>query len=186
MKQLFTIYRHKDLNFQGTLIARRARRAIIFKDDCLLLVKSEKYGELKFPGGGIDPDETPFQTLSREVMEETGYGITQTIVPFGSTVEFGKDFLGEYDIFKQESEYYLCELHGEPQALSLDDYEIDYGYHPVFALPQMAIANNEAIPANEKIPWKERDTLILKLLQATICNSQTGEPDQNETKDRNS
>jgi len=37
------------------------------------MVRSQKYGEYKFPGGGIERNETHAEALIREVMEETGY-----------------------------------------------------------------------------------------------------------------
>ena len=39
-------------------IYRVAVRGIIFIDDKLLMIE-DKYGEVKLPGGGIDPGESP-------------------------------------------------------------------------------------------------------------------------------
>ena len=49
---------------------------LIVKGRQVLLALTEDEDEaLMFPGGGIDPSESPIQALHREVMEETGWRI---------------------------------------------------------------------------------------------------------------
>lgn len=49
---------------------------LIVKGRRVLLALTEDEDEsLMFPGGGIDPGESPIQALHREVMEETGWRI---------------------------------------------------------------------------------------------------------------
>jgi hypothetical protein len=100
------------------------------------------------------------------VKEETGYTIKPEITPFGSTCEYARDFEGKYHIFQQESDYYICDIYEHQESLNLDDYEIEYGYHPLFIKIETAIQINDRIPPNDQIPWKERDTRVLKLLLA--------------------
>jgi len=165
MNRLLTIYRQPDITPEtGTAIRRKAYRAIIFKDDLILLIKSEKYGELKFPGGGKEANESAFQVLYREVMEETGYRLKSKIHPFASTMEYAHDFKGEFDYFIQDSRYYFCDIHPVQQSTNYSDYEIEYGYHPLWIRLEDAIANNSDVPANDLIPWRERDTEMLKIL----------------------
>ena len=45
-------------------------------DDILLTHQAEPDDEFQLPGGGIDPGEHPLPALHREVMEETGWHIT--------------------------------------------------------------------------------------------------------------
>lgn len=48
---------------------------VIIKDDKIALIKKARggyKGKLDLPGGGIEHDETPHQTLQRELMEEAG------------------------------------------------------------------------------------------------------------------
>jgi len=49
---------------------------LIMKGRQVLLALNESPGEeVVFPGGGIDPGESPIQALHREVMEETGWRV---------------------------------------------------------------------------------------------------------------
>ncbi len=165
MAFLFILHRHSDMNLKGTILNRKACRGIIFSHGKLLMIKSEKYGEVKFPGGGISENEKQFQALKREILEETGYLIKSRIRFFGSTLEYAKDFEGLFDIFKQESKYYFCEIYDFQSPLQLDGYEVEYGYQPLFISLDDAIKTNESVPSDDQIPWKERDTMVLKMLK---------------------
>jgi len=165
MAYMFTLHRHSDMNLNGTILNRKACRGIILSHGKLLMIKSEKYGEVKFPGGGISENEKYFQALKRELLEETGYLIKSKIRLLGSTLEYAKDFEGLFDIFRQESKYYFCDIHEYQSPLHLDGYELEYGYQPLFISIDDAIKINESIPSDDQIPWKERDTMVLKILR---------------------
>lgn len=57
---------------------RTAARAIIIRDNKLLVMKRNKFGDIYYSliGGGVDPGETPEQALIREVHEEASMGLT--------------------------------------------------------------------------------------------------------------
>ena len=85
MKQLFTIDL-KDYNPNGKKYYRPSVRGIIFDDKGnIAMIYSQKYHFYKFPGGGIEGNETHLETLAREIKEETG----MTLIP-ESAKEFGE------------------------------------------------------------------------------------------------
>ena len=54
------------------------------------VVKSEKYGYMQLPGGGIDNGESITDALLRETREETGF-LIKDINPIGYTLEKRED-----------------------------------------------------------------------------------------------
>jgi 8-oxo-dGTP pyrophosphatase MutT (NUDIX family) len=53
------------------VISRYAVRAVVVRASQLLLLRS-RHGDLKFPGGGVESGETPYEALTREIAEECG------------------------------------------------------------------------------------------------------------------
>ncbi|HOP57682.1 MAG TPA: NUDIX domain-containing protein [Bacillota bacterium] len=162
---IFKIYRQPDINLSGSTLHRFAFRGIIWFGDKLLMIQSKKYGEMKFPGGGKEKGEKTLKTLRREVLEETGYVIKPHPRYFGHTIEYARDYKGEYDVFKQESGYYFCEVYPENKGTAYSSGETAYGYHPILVTLDEAIKNNENVQSNDIIPWKERDTKMLYTLK---------------------
>jgi NADH pyrophosphatase NudC (nudix superfamily) len=87
---------------------RRAVRAIIIKDDQILLIHRNKFGHEYdiLVGGGIDIGETPEQALLREIQEEVGVSVSQPRLVF---VERAGEPYGDQLIF-------ICNyVDGEPR-----------------------------------------------------------------------
>ncbi|MBU1144368.1 MAG: NUDIX domain-containing protein [Firmicutes bacterium] len=164
MKLLFTSKRQTDLDLSLSTLYRKAYRAIIYQNKKLLMIKSQKFGEVKFPGGGKNKGEKAFDVLKREVLEETGCLIKTKITPFGETLEYAKDYENVFDLFKQKSLYYICKIHNKRFSLALSDYEVEYGYEPIWISIEEAIEINMNVLSNDYIPWKERETLVLEML----------------------
>ena len=147
-------------------------RSIIFQDKALLLVQSTRFGEVKFPGGGIEIGESHRDALRRETLEETGYAILPTtIAPYGKTIVMRKGFQGE-EIFHQVSFYYTCNVSstGFMKAQPQDGYETDYGYHPVFCEIKEAIEINRALLGIPQIPWVPRDLAVFEELETRMVS----------------
>ena len=159
-----TIYRHECLDLSATRLSRLAARALVVQDGKYLFIRSKKYGECKFPGGGVDDSESMTQAVARELAEETGYLLVGSPILYGKTIEYARDFEGKYAIFHHESLYYRCEIGEHHGVMHLDDYERDYGYEPLWLPLEEAISINEQVPHNDRIPWKERDTFVMKRL----------------------
>ncbi len=62
----------KDYNPDGKKFVRPSVRGIIIKNGKIAMVHSIKYNYYKFPGGGIEDNESKIETLIREVREESG------------------------------------------------------------------------------------------------------------------
>lgn len=63
---------------------RKAARAIVFKDNDLLVVHRNKFGRQyeTLPGGGVAINETPEQTVVRELQEETSLELSNPRLVF--------------------------------------------------------------------------------------------------------
>jgi ADP-ribose pyrophosphatase YjhB (NUDIX family) len=48
-------------------------RGVVFRDDRILLVKEAQDGLWTLPGGWADPNESPSESVTREVWEESGF-----------------------------------------------------------------------------------------------------------------
>lgn len=165
MVRFCTLFRQQNLDIHSKSFHKRmAYRGIISQGNKILVIKSNRFGEIKFPGGGKKLGESAYQVLSREILEETGYQIKTKIKPFFSILEYAKDFQGEVDLFIQDSKYYFCSVHEYQKMTSYSGYEVDYGYYPMWVTIEEAIKNNEKVSSRELIPWLERDTIMLKLL----------------------
>lgn len=60
----------------STYRERQAVRAIVVKDNKVLLIHSEKYNTYTLPGGGVEAGESLEQAVVREAREETGMAIS--------------------------------------------------------------------------------------------------------------
>lgn len=84
---------------------RVASRGIVFKNDKMLAFLKQKTGQYKLPGGGREGEETPEETFTREVLEETGYTI-KNIRKLGITkgnTQLSHVFIAEADKYVGEN-----------------------------------------------------------------------------------
>lgn len=148
---------------------RVACRAIIIKDNKLAMIKGKKFNELKFPGGGLEQDETHLECLMREVVEETGLIIdVLTQNPFGLVTEIRKSTIEVDTIFQMNSYYYTVSLDDTKLGkTNLDPYEIEHGYELIWVDIHDAITTN-TLALNQSIKdatWIERELKVLELLK---------------------
>lgn len=162
-----------DQNYPKTdnILQREAVRAIILFENRIALVKSQKEGFYKFPGGGIKQGESHSDALMRETREEVGLNIIPaTIKPFGMMIERRKSTLCENEIFEQKSYYYLAKTDLKIEVQNLDDYEKDLDYQLTLIDLDTAYKTNLALQNNEIYPFIKRETFVLDTIQKYLKN----------------
>lgn len=149
------------------IINRIAIRAIIYKDNQFLMISNNK-GDIKFPGGGLEPNENHGETIRREVEEETGFIVSDVGGLIGTVIERRKDKFETNCIFEMKSYYYRCKVTGEKTEQSLDDYEAALEYKPKWINLDEAISINLAVVEEEKNPWVDRELYVLQQLTSSF------------------
>ncbi|HVU59217.1 MAG TPA: NUDIX hydrolase [Candidatus Saccharimonadales bacterium] len=94
---------------------KKAVRAIVFKDNQLLVIQRNKFGKkyCTLPGGGVEMGETIDQALRREMAEETGLQLGNARLVF--TEAAGEPYGTQY--------VYLVDYAGGEPALAPDSDE---------------------------------------------------------------
>lgn len=163
MRLLFELDK-KDYDIHGKAFVRPSVRGIIIQDGKIAMVHSLKYNYYKFPGGGIENNESQIETLIREVQEEAGLVvIPETIKEYGLVHRIQKGKIEP--VYIQDNFYYLCQT--EPTIISqhLDDYEADERFTLEFVEPQTAIEANREKDHGPKDPiMLEREAKVLECL----------------------
>lgn len=153
----------KDYDDLCTVFKRTAARAIVKRGDQYLLIYS-KYGDYKFPGGGLKEGETLEETMIREVKEETGYHVMpDTIHYYGKVLERRKGEKG--DILKMNSYYYFCGVEIDAGDRKLDEYEEEYDYQVVWMPLTDAIERNKMVTDFDTCPWVIRELKVMETLK---------------------
>lgn len=159
-----------DMNYNDCIYhnIRIAIRGIIFINDKVVMIKSGKFGEYKFPGGGQEIGEDHLTTLKREVKEETGLVVlSETISEFGSIREKRKSIYNDNELFEQNSYYYLCKVDPyKKEDTNYTEHEIEYGYHYLTVDLDKAYKNNLKIISmmGKKANFIKRETIVIERL----------------------
>jgi 8-oxo-dGTP pyrophosphatase MutT (NUDIX family) len=159
-----------DISQYRTTCAREAARAIIHFNGLLLLIFSENVGDYKFPGGGIEQNESHSQCLIREVKEESGYTVTHIGKKLIEITEYNQSNNSSDELFKMVSHYYVCSVTDTVGNQNLDEYELKLGFVPKWIKVEDAIKSNKAIKNgnSSKPAWLDREIWALEQLQKTF------------------
>ena len=149
-------------------VVRTAVRGILLRGDLILLIRTAK-GDLKFPGGGLEENETFEEALIREIREETGYVNVKvkTDNPFATYIERKIDEYDTQAIFESRSYYSFVNVIGEERInVMLDDYEEVLQFQAEWIPIKDAIIQNTYALFSEEEPndWVEREITILQAL----------------------
>lgn len=165
MRLLFEIDT-KDYNANGRAFVRPSARSIIIKDKKVAMVHSIKYDYYKFPGGGIEENETNKDALIRETLEEAGLVVVpESVKEYGYVHRIQKSNHVDVDHFVQDNYYYLCDIEKEIVQQKLDDYESDEQFTLEFVYPDKAIYINRNMEHGPKDRnMLEREAKVLEIL----------------------
>ena len=146
-------------------IYRVSVRGIIFLDGKLLMIENS-FGEVKLPGGGMEPGEDEYQALIREVKEETGYDVIfKSIRPFGE-VEEKRLSVQEPMIWHQINRLYFCDVYPERGQCEYSENEEKYEFRQVFYTIEEALEKNEKMLEKEgRQAWNQREYRTMLLIK---------------------
>ena len=164
------IYRddEKSLNFDNCkIILRNAVRAVIVNENKILMVRLGKTNEYKFPGGGIEKNETVEEALKREVLEEAGCNVAKIEEKIGIMIELGIAEEDKKSVFKMVSEYYNVRIDSNRFDQKLDKYEEELEFMPCWMEIEKAYKTNREIINNRyaSTPWIRRETRVLEIVK---------------------
>ena len=161
----------KDYDLNGVAFIRHSARCIHIKNGLVAMVHSVKYDYYKFPGGGIEKDESAENAMIRETLEEAGLVvIPESVKEYGYVHRIQKRDHADADYLVQDNYYYLCDVEEGVQAQILDDYEADERFTLEFVEPDKAILANRKVihgPNGQAMRNQEleREARVLELLK---------------------
>ena len=119
----------KDYDQCTHVFRRDSARSIIIRDGRIAMIHSQKYDYYKFPGGGINKNETPVEAMIRETREEAGLiVIPEAVKEYGYVHRIQRSDKNQSQCFVQDNYYYLCEVRDEKVPQKLDGYEAKESY----------------------------------------------------------
>ena len=166
---MIEIFCKENLNLAGKIYYREAVRGIIIKESKILLIYSEKNGDYKLPGGGIEEGETPEEALIREFQEASGVRVVVFVIIL-EVMEYDEGQFDDCDVFKMLSTYYECkEIRVMRQ--NLDSYELEMGFTPKWVEIDEAISTNYRILKETICPrWTKRETQVLEYIKKNLIS----------------
>ena len=99
-------------------------RGVVFKDNKVLLVKEKADSGWTFPGGWADPNETPSESVEREVHEESGFEVkVKKVLAVYDRRKQGHIPPFPYHVYKI---FFLCELIGGEKSNSIETDGVEF------------------------------------------------------------
>jgi len=163
----------------GPVVERRAAKAVLLRDGRLLMLRS-RHGDLKFPGGGLDPGETPHAALIRELAEECRITDARVAEPLVEVVE-RRPAHEPGAVFEMVSLYFRiysgAGITSSPASAQdgLEAYERELMLTPQWIEVAAAWQHNCALlsgwtaeETNRRAPWLRRETRVLEELTCLL------------------
>ncbi|WP_143448075.1 NUDIX domain-containing protein [Kineosporia sp. R_H_3] len=144
--------RRPGLPDDAPVIERLAAKGVLVRGGRLLLLRS-RHGDLKLPGGGVEPGETPERAVVRELGEECGLDAAE-VGPLLLTVVDARPAHEPGAVFRMTVLHYAVTSAAEPSGpRDLEGYEADLALEPEWARPDDALAANRAVLAAHPTDW---------------------------------
>ena len=165
MRLLFAIDLHDYAACTHTF-RRDSARAIILREGRVAMVHSRRDDYYKFPGGGIEKDESPIDAMMRETREEAGLIVRpETVREYGYVHRIQRGGQDPQECFIQDNYYYLCEAEAEALPPQMEAYEAEAGFEPVFVDARAAIrVNRECAAGSRYHTMLLREAQVLEML----------------------
>lgn len=111
-------------------------RGVVFRGDHILLVREAQDGLWTLPGGWADPNESPSESVTREISEEAGFNTRAVkLLAVFDRAKHGHTPLHPFHVYKL---LIHCEIEsGEPRP-SLETLEV--AFFPENAIPDLSLA----------------------------------------------
>ena len=157
----------KDYDLNGVAFIRHSARCINIKNGLVAMVHSIKYDYYKFPGGGIEEDESVENAMIRETLEEAGLVVVpESVKEYGYVHRIQKSDHDDADYFVQDNYYFLCDVEDSIHSQDLDDYEADERFTLEYVEPDKAIfVNRNADHGSKDQTMLEREARVLEMLK---------------------
>lgn len=137
---------HPELDtLEGRILRRHAARAIVLREDRMLLLFTERYNDFSLPGGGVDQDEDIHVALKRELEEETGARNIRVHAHYGFIEEYRPHWKPEYDLMHMTSHFFVCAVAPELEGVRMERHEIANGMRPVWIPVSEALDHNRQV-----------------------------------------
>lgn len=140
----------RDYPADGHVFRRDSARCVAIRAGRVAMVHSGKYDYYKFPGGGIEPGETPVDAMIRETRDQAGLvAIPSSVREYGCAPRRQRGMYDETEIFAQDNFYYLCDTEEALTTRQPDDYEANERFMLVWvdpATPSASTADSAATP----------------------------------------
>jgi len=111
-------------------------RGVVFREEEILLVREAQDGLWTLPGGWADPNESPSESVTREICEEAGFATRAVkVLAVFDREKHGHTPLHAFHVYKL---FIRCEIESGEARPSIETLEV--GFFPENRIPELSLA----------------------------------------------